>query len=292
MIEIAVFGNCFQADKGTQINHVFRMLDAIEARVWIDAEFYNFLVNETGIKPNYIGLITDNNFTTDIALSIGGDGTFLRTAQRVGNKGIPILGINTGRLGFLADVPVQDIDNALTEIYKNHFHVEERSMLELQIHDMVADSYINHALNEIAILKSDNSSMITIFVNIDEAYLNAYEADGLIVATPTGSTGYSLSVGGPIIAPQAANFVISPVAPHSLTTRPLVITDDCKLDIEVESRTGAFQVAVDGNSYTLTSQHRLHIRQAPYKMKVVKRAGHTFYETLRDKLMWGADRRI
>lgn len=292
MIEIAVFGNCFQADKGTQIKHVFRMLDTIDARVWIDAEFFNFLVNETGIRPNYKGLISGNDFQADIALSIGGDGTFLRTAERIGNKGIPILGINTGRLGFLADVPAHDIDNALTEIYKNHFHVEERSLLELHIHDIEDDSYMRHALNEIAILKSDNSSMITIHVNIDQGYLNSYEADGLIVATPTGSTGYSLSVGGPIIAPQATNFVISPVAPHSLTTRPLVITDCCELDIEVYSRTGAFQVAVDGNSYTLTTEKRLHIRKAPYKIKVVKRPGHTFYETLRDKLMWGADRRI
>lgn len=291
MIEIAVFGNCFQADKGTQIKHVFRMLENIGARVWIDADFYHFLVEKTGITPIHLGLITNNNFHSDIALSIGGDGTFLRTAERIGNKGIPILGINTGRLGFLADVPAHDIDNALTEVYKNHYQVEERSLVQLTITDY-DEEYICCALNEIAILKRDNSSMITLHVDIDGQYLNSYEADGLIIATPTGSTGYSLSVGGPIIAPLADNFVLSPVAPHSLTTRPLVITDNAQLDIEVHSRTDAFQVAVDGNSYTLTTGHRLHIRKAPYKIKVVKRPGHTFYETLRDKLMWGADKRI
>lgn len=291
MIQIAVFGNCFQADKGTQIKHVFRMLDKIEAQVWIDTDFYNFLVNDTGISPSYKGLITTNDFNADIALSIGGDGTFLRTAERVGDKGIPILGINTGRLGFLADVPAHDIDNALTEIYKNNYRVEERSLLQLSISEF-NEPYISCALNEIAILKRDNSSMITLHVDIDQQYLNSYEADGLIIATPTGSTGYSLSVGGPIIAPQANNFVISPVAPHSLTTRPLVITDNGDLDIEVHSRTDAFQVAVDGNSYTLTTANRLRIKKAPYQIRVVKRPGHTFYQTLRDKLMWGADRRV
>ncbi|MEG0949397.1 MAG: NAD kinase [Bacteroidales bacterium] len=291
MIQIAVFGNCFQADKGTQIKHVFRMLDKIEAQVWIDTDFYNFLVDDTGISPSYQGLITTNDFNADIALSIGGDGTFLRTAERVGDKGIPILGINTGRLGFLADVPAHDIDNALTEIYKNNYRVEERSLLQLSISGF-EEPYMSCALNEIAILKRDNSSMITLHVDIDQEYLNSYEADGLIIATPTGSTGYSLSVGGPIIAPQANNFVISPVAPHSLTTRPLVITDTCELDIEVHSRTDAFQVAVDGNSYTLTTANRLRIKKAPYQIRVVKRPGHTFYQTLRDKLMWGADKRV
>ena len=225
------------------------------------------------------------------ALSIGGDGTFLRTAERIGEKQIPILGINTGRLGFLADVPAHDIDNALTEIYKNHYQVEERSLLQVDISGMKLP-YQNFALNEAAILKRDNSSMITIHVNINSNYLNSYEADGLIVATPTGSTGYSLSVGGPIIEPQASNFVISPVAAHSLTTRPLVITDNCKLSIEVESRTNAFQIAIDGHSYTLNTDSVITIRKAAFPICVVKRPGHTFYETLRDKLMWGADRRI
>ncbi|MGL4293000.1 MAG: NAD kinase [Bacteroidales bacterium] len=290
-MEIAVFGNSFQSEKGSRLGHIFRMLEKIEARVLIDAEFYRFLITKTELRPRYIALIEENDFHADIALSIGGDGTFLRTAERVGNKGIPILGINTGRLGFLADVPVHDIDNALTEIYKNHYNIEERSLLQLSISGY-DEPYMAYALNEVAILKRDNSSMITIRVDIDSNFLNSYEADGLIISTPTGSTGYSLSVGGPIIEPKADNFVISPVAPHSLTTRPLVITDQCALDIEVHSRTDAYLVSVDGNSYTLTTANRLHIRKAPYKIRVVKRPGHTFYETLRDKLMWGADRRI
>ena len=287
MITFAVFGNRYQADKGTQIKHVFRMLDQIGARVLVDADFHDFLVTQTGIHPNHAGLISDDNFAADIALSIGGDGTFLRTAQRVGSKKIPILGINTGRLGFLADVSVHDIDNALIEIYKNHYRIEERALLELSVDGLADDAYTHYALNEVAILKSADSSMITIRVDIDGGFLNNYEADGLIVATPTGSTGYSLSVGGPILTPLSANFVLSPVAPHALTTRPLVIADLCRLNIEVSSRTGGYLVSVDGNSTPLSCEHTLRIRKAPYQTLVVKRHDHTFYDTLRHKLMWG-----
>lgn len=291
MIEIAVFGNCYQEQKGAQLKHVFSMLEHLGARVSIDADFYRFLQEHTNLNPHYTALLTDNDFHADVALSIGGDGTFLRTAQRVGDKGIPILGINTGRLGFLADVSATEIDKALTEIYKNDFQVEERTLLAVTISDYDL-SYQRFALNEIAILKRDNSSMITIDVENHGNFLNAYEADGLVIATPTGSTAYSLSVGGPILEPQAGNIVLSPVAPHSLTTRPLVITDSSILDVCVRSRTNAYQVAVDGNSYTLHTSQRLQIRKAPYTIKVVKRFGHTFYDTLRDKLMWGADKRV
>jgi NAD+ kinase len=287
MTTIAVFGNRYQADKGTQIKHVFRMLEQIGARVLIDADFLDFLITQTGIHPACADVITDDHFSADIALSIGGDGTFLRTAQRVGDKKIPILGINTGRLGFLADVSVHDIDSALTEIYKNHYRIEERTLLQLAVDGVPDSEYTHCALNEVAILKSADSSMITIRVDIDGNFLNNYEADGLIVATPTGSTGYSLSVGGPILTPLSANFVLSPVAPHALTSRPLVIADSCRLNIEVSSRTGSFLVAVDGNSTPLTCDHTLRIRKAPYPTLVVKRHDHTFYDTLRLKLMWG-----
>ncbi|MEG1617864.1 MAG: NAD kinase [Bacteroidales bacterium] len=290
-MEIAVFGNTFQTQKSSQMKHVFNMLEKLGAKVLIDAEFHHFLKENVGLDPKFAGLIHENDFEADIALSIGGDGTFLRTAERVGDKGIPILGINTGRLGFLADVSATQIDSALVEVYKNDFRVEERSLLQLTISDYERQ-YQQFALNEIAILKRDNSSMITIDVYNQESYLNSYEADGLVIATPTGSTAYSLSVGGPILEPHANNIVLSPVAPHSLTTRPLVLTDCCALDISVSSRTDGFQVAVDGNSYTLDTFNKLHIQKAPYKIKVVKRFGHTFYDTLREKLMWGADKRI
>ena len=291
MIRIAIFGNTFQADRATQITPIFDMLKKINASLSIDAEYYSFIKNNFNLSIDNIEIIYDNNFLTDIAISIGGDGTFLRTAERVGDKGIPILGINTGRLGFLADVTLQQIDDALIDIYKNHYTVEERKLLELTI-EGYDRPYKRFALNEISILKLDNASMISIDVNIDQNKLSSYEADGLIVATPTGSTAYSLSVGGPILEPDARNFVISPVAPHSLTARPLVIKDSCTLDISVRSRTNSFQVSVDGTSHTLNLSNKINIKKAVYSTKVIKRKGYTFYDTLRNKLFWGADSRI
>ncbi len=290
MIRIAIFGNTFQADRATQIKPIFDMLKKINARLSIDAEYYTFIQENFNLTIDDIEIIDDNNFHTDIAISIGGDGTFLRTAERVGEKKIPILGINTGRLGFLADVTLQDVDAALIDIYKNHYTVEDRKLLELTIDDY-DQPYKRFALNEISILKLDNASMISIDVDIDHNKLSSYEADGLIVATPTGSTAYSLSVGGPILEPDASNFVISPVAPHSLTARPLVIKDSCTLDICVRSRTNSFQVSVDGTSHTLNISNKINIKKAPYSTKVIKRKGYTFYDTLRNKLFWGADSR-
>lgn len=291
MTEIAVFGNCYQTGKERQLHLIFDKLEQMGVRLLIDVTFFHFLQEKTGLSPRHAELIADNDFAADVALSIGGDGTFLRTAERVGDKNIPILGINTGRLGFLADVTINDIDPALTELYKNDFRVEERTLLALTMEQNGSERTFC-ALNEIAILKRDNSSMITIHVDINGTYLNSYEADGLVIATPTGSTAYSLSVGGPIIEPQASDFVLSPVAPHSLTTRPLVITDSSVLDIRTASRTDSFQVSVDGHSYTVDTDQTLRIGKAPYTIKVVKRNKHTFYDTLRDKLMWGADKRF
>ncbi|MDO5570991.1 MAG: NAD kinase [Bacteroidales bacterium] len=291
MREIAVFGNSYINKKENQIKHLFQVLRKIDAKILIDREFYNFIKQNIEINIDDCAVITDNNFKADIALSIGGDGTFLRTAEKIADKEIPILGINVGRLGFLADVPVNDIDAALLEIYKNDFNVEDRNLLELHISNY-SKNYKRFALNEVAILKRDNSSMITIHVDIDNHYLNSYEADGLIIATPTGSTAYSLSVGGPILEPTANNFVLSPVAAHTLTMRPLVITNNYELTANVQSRTNSFQVSIDGTAYTLSTNNLLSIKKAPYTIKVVKRKNHTFFETLRDKLMWGLDKRV
>ncbi len=290
MIRIAVFGNSFQSDKEAHIRPIFDMLERIHAQIHIDAEYLNYLNDTFQFKLPDVQPFKGDPGNVDIALSIGGDGTFLRTAERVGLQGIPILGINTGRLGFLADVSVADVDNALTDVYKNHYRIEERTLLQLEISDAKTD-YKQFALNEIAILKRDNSSMIRLEVDINERPLNVYEADGLIIATPTGSTAYSLSVGGPIVDPEADNFLISPVAPHSLTARPLIIKDDNELHIHVKSRTDAFQVAVDGTSYFLHTGQSIRIRKAPHKIRVIKRRGQTFYDTLRKKLLWGADSR-
>ncbi len=223
----------------------------------------------------------------DMALSIGGDGTFLRMAQVVGRADIPILGINAGHLGFLSDIQLEEADEALPEILAGHYVVENRSLLHLEIPGC-RQTFQQDALNEIAVLKRDQSSMVSVSVWVDGTFLNRYDADGLVIATPTGSTAYAMSAGGPILEPHSDSLLIVPIAPHSLTTRPLVIHDHAVLDIEVSSRNGLFLVAIDGNPLHLTTQYRLQLRKSDYQVKVVRRPESSFYDTLRKKLMWGA----
>lgn len=290
-MKIAVFGNKHQKEKSAQAKLLFGVLEKYGVEVAICKDFYAFLVSNMDLRPQTTQLISDDYFDADIAISMGGDGTFLKTAERIGRKNIPILGINTGRLGFLADVAPQEIEQTITEIISGQYLVEERSLLQLQTKGL-CESFYPYALNEIAVSKRDSSSMLTIHTFLDDNYLNAYQADGLIIATPTGSTAYSLSVGGPIIVPQARNFVITAVAPHSLNVRPLVINDDSVIRLQVESRNTNFLIGVDGRSAVMNSRYELNIRKADYTTKVVKRLDHLFHNTLRNKLMWGADKRI
>jgi NAD+ kinase len=214
----------------------------------------------------------------------------LQTAAWVGRQNIPILGINTGRLGFLADIDTNDIETTLDEICRQEYTVEKRSVLELESHPPFLGTH-NYALNEIAILKRDTSSMITIHTCLNEEYLTNYLGDGLLIATPTGSTAYSMSVNGPIIIPQANNFVLSPVAPHSLNVRPLVIPEDYCIRLKVETRDINFLIALDGRSEIYPSGSEFFIRKANFSINLAKRYPHNFYETLRKKLFWGADAR-
>jgi NAD+ kinase len=225
-----------------------------------------------------------------MVLSIGGDGTFLKAASRVGQKGIPILGINTGRLGFLADISPEEMEATFDEIHQGNYKVENRSVLEVLCEGQKLEGY-PYGLNEIAILKRDSSSMIAIHTAVNGATLTTYQADGLVISTPTGSTAYSLSVGGPIMVPRSNTISITPVAPHSLNVRPIVINDDWEITLEVESRSHNFLIAIDGRSETCSEGTRLTIRKAHYSMKVVKRPNHLFFHTLREKMMWGADGR-
>lgn len=235
--------------------------------------------------------LVEGNAEVDMALSIGGDGTFLRTAAAIGRSGVPILGINAGHLGFLADVPLSEVDEALNSILvEKQYEVEHRSLLHLDVLNC-QQPYQQYALNEVAILKRDQSSMVSVSVYVDGNFLNQYDADGLAIATATGSTAYAMSAGGPILEPQSNCWVIVPIAPHSLTTRPLVIRDSCELDIEVESRNNIYLVATDGKPVHLTTQSKLHLSKADYQIGVVRRPDHTFFDTLRTKLMWGRDGR-
>jgi NAD+ kinase len=226
----------------------------------------------------------------DMAFSIGGDGTFLRTAHRIGRSGMPILGINAGRLGFLADVQLHEIKTALPGILRGEFEVEQRTLLRLDLAGF-NEPYQKFSLNEIAVLKCDLSSMVSVSVSVDGAFLNRYDADGLLITTPTGSTAYAMSAGGPILEPQSHCLALVPIAPHSLTARPLVIRENSTLDLSVGSRNGLYLVATDGTPLHLTTDTPLRIRLADYRVNVVRRASSSFFETLRQKLMWGKDPR-
>ncbi|EHO69659.1 NAD kinase [Segatella maculosa] len=240
---------------------------------------------------NATALVEPEDFNdADFVISMGGDGTFLRAAGRVGNRQIPLLGINMGRLGFLADVLPSEIESTLDRVLSGDYIIEDHTVIKLES-DGEEVSCNPFALNDIAVLKRDSASMISIKARVNGDFLVNYRADGLIIATPTGSTAYSLSNGGPIIVPQSGSLCITPVAPHSLNIRPIVINDTGVIELEVESRSHNFLVAVDGRSLKMAEGTRLTIRKAPYTVKIIKLKNRRYFSTLHEKLMWGADNR-
>ncbi len=289
-LRFALFGNTYQEHKSAHVTHLLEILRRRKAQSCISNEFYDFLRNHTKADLSGLEVFEGNNFSADMVLSIGGDGTFLKAASRVGKKEIPILGINTGRLGFLADVLPDQMEDAFDEIYQGNYLAEPRRVLKLTCNGHVLKGY-PYGLNEIAVLKRDTSSMITIHAYINGEPLNVYQADGLVISTPTGSTGYSLSVGGPILVPQSGTISLTAVAPHSLNVRPIVIRDDWEITLDVESRSHNFLIAVDGRSETCREGTRLTIKRADYYVRIVKRCHHSFFNTLREKMMWGMDGR-
>lgn len=232
----------------------------------------------------------DELTNVDLVISMGGDGTFLKAACMVGEREIPILGINKGRLGFLADVLPSEIEDVLEHVLRRDYMIENHTVIKLEA-DGECVECCPFALNDIAVLKRDTASMISIKAYVNGEFLVNYQADGLIVATPTGSTAYSLSNGGPIIVPQSGSLCITPVAPHSLNIRPIVINDTSVIELEVCSRSHNFLVAIDGRSMKLTEGTRLTIRKADYMVKLVKLKNQRYFSTLHRKLMWGADSR-
>jgi NAD+ kinase len=237
-----------------------------------------------------VTVFDNDDFSADFVISMGGDGTFLRAASMVAGRNIPILGINTGRLGFLADVNAQEIERDIQALYEGDYTIDTRSVIQVETVGQPLKGY-HCALNDVAILKRDNASMITIHARINGDELVTYQADGLVVSTPTGSTAYNLSNGGPIMAPLTGILCLTPVAPHSLNIRPIVINDDSVIELTVESRTHNYLVAVDGRSATLDERIPLVISKAPYTVRIVKRASQHYFATLREKMMWGMDAR-
>jgi NAD+ kinase len=226
--------------------------------------------------------------STQFVFSIGGDGTLLESVSFVGNLGIPILGINTGRLGFLSTTKGKEPESVLKAVIHEQYQIDERALLRLdKPNDIYEDT--NFALNEVAVLKSDTSSMITVHAYIDDEYLNTYWADGLIVSTPTGSTGYSMSCGGPIALPKSNNFIITPISPHNLSVRPMILSDTNRLRFTVESRTNHYLISLDSRSKTLKNNIEIVVFKESFSARLVRLEGIRFFDTLRQKLNWGYD---
>ena len=289
-LRFAIFGNTYQPKKSVSVQKLLVCLTQRQADICIEREFYDFLTTGQRLPIDNVQVIDGRDFDADFVVSMGGDGTFLRAASMVGGKQIPILGINTGRLGFLADVNAQEIERTIRALYEGDYTVDTRAVLQVETEGQPLQGYCC-ALNDVAILKRDNASMITIHTTINGDYLTTYQADGLILSTPTGSTAYSLSNGGPIIVPGTHVFSLTAVAPHSLNVRPIVVSEDSEIKLTIESRTHNFLVALDGRSEKLADTTKLTLRKAPYRVKVIKRAGTKYFHTLRDKMMWGADQR-
>jgi NAD+ kinase len=287
-MKFAIFGNKHQTKKSRSIEQLFNAIVSHGDTFAIDAPFYHFLLGE-GIKvPIPDEIIENNDFTADIAISFGGDGTLLRTASRVGNRTIPILGINAGRLGFLTSTSNENLQHTIDLIHAGEYRTEELGLIEAVTDGTELKSY-PFALNEIAIMKHDSSSMMTIEATLNGRDKIIYRADGLIVAAPSGSTGYSLSVGGPIITPNANVLALTPIASHSLNARPIIIGDDTVIEIKVNSRSHNFLIAIDGRNESCNDTTTITVRKASYKQLVIRPIEHSFIHNLQEKLMWGAD---
>ena len=322
-LRFALFGNEYQTKKSDSAALLLGALQQRGAQVSVERAFHEFLLRHHGSEPAMAALLAGVrvfdvlDFPADYAISMGGDGTLLKTASHVGATGVPIIGVNTGRLGFLADFLPSEMEGALDELYAGRCRVEEHAVIQLSLRDeqefkvqsskslrdeqefKVQGSKFKvqgsigypYALNDIAVLKRDNASMITIHARVGGNDLVTYQADGLVVSTPTGSTAYNLSNGGPIMAPGTGILCLTPVAPHSLNVRPIVIGDESEIELSVESRTHSFLVAVDGRSESFDEGTQLVISKAPYAVRIVKRASQHYFATLREKMMWGVDAR-
>lgn len=289
-LKFAIFGNEYQVKKSTSIEKILDYLAQKGAEIYVENAYYEFLTRSQHIDVKAAGVFEDYNFDVDYVISMGGDGTFLKAASRVGAKGTPIIGVNMGRLGFLADVLPGEVEAALDSLYAGECQIEEHAVIQVEAEGGVLAGN-PFALNDIAVLKRDDASMISIRTQVDGEFLVTYQADGLVVTTSTGSTAYNLSNGGPIIIPQSSSLCLTPVAPHSLNIRPVVINDTAEITLDVESRSHNYLVAIDGRSERMTEGTRLVIRKAAHTIKIVKQRNQRYFSTLREKLMWGADQR-
>ena len=286
-MKFALFSKLDSNENNDHIFSVFKSLDKHKLDYDVDSQSFDLISK----LDNYNG---DFNFSKveklsneyDFVISIGGDGTILRSANEIGELSIPIIGLNKGRLGFLANSPIEIIDSIIEKITNSNYRISERTLIQVEF-----EGKTKNALNEISISRKNTTSLITIDTKLNNQYLNTYWADGLIISTPTGSTGYSLSCGGPIIMPDSKNLVLTPIAPHNLNARPLVISDNKKIEISINGRENEYFVSADSQIFSVNIDSKINISKAPYFLKMVEFEEDSYINTLREKLMWGKDRR-
>ncbi|MFD2726184.1 NAD kinase [Hyunsoonleella rubra] len=293
-MKIAVFGRFSNKFTLTSLDTLLIYLVKKDAEVFIESDFSELIKSTSHKKSFYDTFETfetlDESF--DLLVSIGGDGTILRAITFVTNLDIPIVGINTGRLGFLATIQVEDIEKAMENIIKGRYKVSERSMLSIETSPKTDEIFpLNFALNEIAVSRKNTTSMITVETFLDGEFLTSYWSDGLIISTPTGSTGYSLSCGGPVITPTTNSFVLTPIAPHNLSARPLIIPDSTEIQLRVNGREEQHLVSLDSRIATLDNDTLITIKKAGFKIKMIDLLDESFLKTLRKKMLWGEDSR-
>ena len=290
-MRIAIHGRDFQHKSAKLIEQVIDRLRSSGVEVWVSQKFNRNLSSPKIRKLRLKSFTRASSLQkVDFFLSIGGDGSLLETVTYVGKSGVPILGINTGRLGFLATTNKDDFHTALDSLIAGDFKLDARTLLHLTSSPPLF-SGLPFALNDFTIMKKDPSSMITVHVNVDGKLLNSYWADGVIVATPTGSTGYSLSCGGPLVYPRAESFVITPVSPHNLTARPIVVSDSSEISFQIEGRSKEFLVSLDSRYETVDSRVKLKLKKEKFRVQLVLLPGFHYFKTLRQKLNWGLDAR-
>ena len=290
-MKIAIYGRTIENNRTAPVQELFNLLEKECADVIIHKPLYDYVKSKIQIpkKASPFSSFADLKKEVNFLFSLGGDGTLLETLSLVRDSGIPVVGINTGRLGFLSSISKEESSLALKALREKKFTVEEKELLFLDTPELFSD--LPYALNEITILKNDTSSMVMIHAYLDNVLLNSYLCDGLIIATQTGSTAYSLSCGGPIVAPGADVFIITPIAPHNLNVRPVVIPDTCVLRLKVEARNNQYMLSLDSRSSSVTGTNEITVRKAPWRMNLVKLPDRDFFTSLRNKLLWGIDKR-
>jgi len=291
-MKIAIYGQQIAPENISYLKTMFKWLDTHNVKATIFSSYSEYLQKEFDLHPGYPVFSKETKLETDVdcMISIGGDGTMLNTMLLVRDTSIPVIGLNTGRLGFLSSVPKENMEQALTQLIDRKYTLEPRVLLDVQAGNSIAEPE-RLALNDATVLKKDTSSMISIHTWLNGEFFTTYWADGLIVSTPTGSTGYSLSCGGPIIMPSSQSFVLTPIAPHNLNMRPVIVPDSTQIKLVVESRQESNLISLDSRSYALKTETEIHIKKAKFAVNLIKMPNISYIETLRNKLLWGVDKR-